>query len=167
MKVLFIEKIKCAARSGVRLIAGGAIDRNLACVRSYDVHSVVSPCQLRVRSIVGVAFDRTAFDCKICDRLHVTASEVPRRKWVSDGGKGNVWNAGLRGCAQSRPLGSSAMRSIAPSALDRTIRGQDFNVCSITPFWTPICTNDLQHTKTLKQHKILDIDTTKSLTNIS
>jgi hypothetical protein len=33
-KVLFIGKIKCAARSGVRSIAGGAINRSLVCDRS-------------------------------------------------------------------------------------------------------------------------------------
>ena len=61
-RVLFIDKIKCAARSGVRLIAGCAIDRNPACIQSYDVRSVVDLCQLNVRSIAGVALDCTAFD---------------------------------------------------------------------------------------------------------
>jgi hypothetical protein len=32
--VLFINKNKCAARSGVRSIAGGAIDRSPVCGRS-------------------------------------------------------------------------------------------------------------------------------------
>jgi hypothetical protein len=33
-KVLFIGKIKCVARSGVRSITGGAIDRSPVCGRS-------------------------------------------------------------------------------------------------------------------------------------
>ena len=44
-KVLFIDKIKCAARSGVRSIAGSAINRSLACVRFHDVRSVAGPCK--------------------------------------------------------------------------------------------------------------------------
>jgi hypothetical protein len=61
-------------------IAGGAIDHNPACVRSYDVSSVVDLCQLNVRSIAGIAFDRNAFDRTICDRSHITILEVPWRK---------------------------------------------------------------------------------------
>ena len=83
--VLFIDKIKCAARSRVRSIAGVAIDCIPVCVRSYDVRLVAAPCQLRVRSIVDVAFNYNAFDHTMCDRSHITASEVPRRKCFSDG----------------------------------------------------------------------------------
>ena len=37
----------------------------------------------------------------------------------------------------------------------------------ISPLLATNCTKDLQHTKTLKKHKILGINITKSLTNIS
>ena len=46
----------------LRSIAGGAIDRILACVRSYAVRSVAALSQLSARSIAGSAFDRTALD---------------------------------------------------------------------------------------------------------
>ena len=79
-KVLFIKKHQCAAKSGVRSIAGGAIDRSPACFRSYDVRSVTAPCQLHVHSIVGVAFDLTVFDCTRCDQSQIIASEFPQCK---------------------------------------------------------------------------------------
>ena len=79
-RVLFIDKVKCAARSRVRSIADVAIDRIPACVRSYVVHSVAASCQLRVHSIVGVAFDHTAFDRTICDQSQITALEFPWHK---------------------------------------------------------------------------------------
>ena len=44
MKVLFIYKIKCVARSRVRSIAGSAIDRKPTSVWSYDVCLVVALC---------------------------------------------------------------------------------------------------------------------------
>ena len=79
-RVLFIDKVKCAARSGVRSIVNVAIDRIPACVRSYTVRLVAASSQLRVRLIVDVAFDRNAFDCTICDQSQITTSEFPRRK---------------------------------------------------------------------------------------
>ena len=79
-RVLFINNFNVLSNACLRPIAGGAIDRILACVRSYAVCSVATPSQLSVRSIAGSAFDRTALDRTMCDRSHITASEVPRRK---------------------------------------------------------------------------------------
>ena len=66
-KVLFIDKIKCTVRSGVRSIAGGAIDRSPACVRSYALCSISGPYAFdsrrlsltALRSIAQYAIDRT------------------------------------------------------------------------------------------------------------
>ena len=44
IKVLFIEKIKCAARLGVRSITWSTLDRNLICTRSSNMRSVVASC---------------------------------------------------------------------------------------------------------------------------
>jgi hypothetical protein len=61
-KVLFIDKIKRAARSGVR---SNALAHASALL---DVRSAVIIMQCRVRSSVGVAFDRSAFDRTKCIR---------------------------------------------------------------------------------------------------
>jgi hypothetical protein len=65
-------------------------------------------------------------------------------------------------CAQPRPLGS-----IAPSALKHTGRVQIFIFCPFSPFYPQFECKDLQHHKTLKQTKTLEINNAKSLTNIS
>ena len=75
--VLLIDKHMCATRSGVRLIVGGAIDRSSACIRLSALCSISRPCQLHVRSIVGIALDRTAFDRT---RWQITASKLSRHK---------------------------------------------------------------------------------------
>jgi hypothetical protein len=67
-EVLFIDKINCAAKLGVRSIASSAIDRTPACVHSSAVRSVAGASLCSVRSIVSVAFDRT-----MCDRSQITA----------------------------------------------------------------------------------------------
>jgi hypothetical protein len=43
-KVLFIDKMKCAARSGVHSITGNALERMPGCVRSFDVRSTINSC---------------------------------------------------------------------------------------------------------------------------
>jgi hypothetical protein len=53
MKVLFIRKMKCAARSRVSLIADGALDRRPVCVRLYAVRSNA------MHSITRCEIDRT------------------------------------------------------------------------------------------------------------
>jgi hypothetical protein len=53
-EILFIDKIKCAARSGVRSNASCAFDRTPACVRSSDVRSAAIASQCHVRSSVGI-----------------------------------------------------------------------------------------------------------------
>jgi hypothetical protein len=58
-EVLFIDKINRAVRSGVRSIAGSAIDHTPVCVRSSAMRSVAGASPCSVHSIVGVAFDRT------------------------------------------------------------------------------------------------------------
>jgi hypothetical protein len=65
-KVLFIGKIKCAARSGVRSIAGGAIDRSPVCGQSWVLRSISGPYTfdhrhlslITLRSIAKCAIDR-------------------------------------------------------------------------------------------------------------
>ena len=127
MKVLFIEKIKCAARSRVRSIIGGAIDCSPACVRSYDVCSVTSLC---------------TFDCGRCVRSHKLRSIADNCLRIPTAQVLKRWSIG--------PTRATCETRVHVAALDRTVWGQDFNFCSITPFSTPICTKDLQHSKTLK-----------------
>jgi hypothetical protein len=66
-EILFIDKIKCAARLGVRSNAGCVFDRTFACIRSSDVRSAAVALQCHVRSSVG--------DCvrTYCVRLQITA----------------------------------------------------------------------------------------------
>jgi hypothetical protein len=59
-KVLFIDKIKRATRSGVR---SNALAHASALL---DMRSAVVAMQCRVRSSVGVAFDSSAFDRTMC-----------------------------------------------------------------------------------------------------
>jgi hypothetical protein len=53
-EILFIDKIKRAARSRVRSNAGGAFDRTPACVRRSGARSTAKASQRRVCSNVGV-----------------------------------------------------------------------------------------------------------------
>jgi hypothetical protein len=53
-EILFIDKIKRATRSGVRLNIGCAFDRTLACVHSSDMCSAAVASQCHVCSSVGV-----------------------------------------------------------------------------------------------------------------
>jgi hypothetical protein len=85
-EILFIDKIKRAARSGVHLNAGCAFDRTPACIRSSDMHSAAVASQCHVRLSVGVC---VRMYCVRPQPLRSTAdncSEIPRRKQVSDGG---------------------------------------------------------------------------------
>jgi hypothetical protein len=66
-EILFIDKIKRAARSGVRSNAGCAFDRTPTCVRSSDVRSAAVASQCHVRSSVGICV-RT-----YCVRPQITA----------------------------------------------------------------------------------------------
>jgi hypothetical protein len=50
IKGLFIDKIKCAIRSGVRSIAGGMIDLRLVSVQSHTVRSISRIC-LRIPTV--------------------------------------------------------------------------------------------------------------------
>ena len=83
-------------------------------------------------------------------------------------------------CAWSRVLRSSVVqsilalrarmqvRSIFSAGLDRNaLEGLDVDFRSFPSFKPHFDTNDVQHNKTLKQTKTLDINKTKSLTNIS
>jgi hypothetical protein len=70
IKGLFIDKIKCAVRAGVRSIAGGALNPSPTCVRQYVVRLISGS---HVHSIVCCAFNRTAFDREMCDRSQIIA----------------------------------------------------------------------------------------------
>jgi hypothetical protein len=66
-EILFIDKIKRAARSEVR-------SNTLAHASTLlDVRSAIVAMQCRVRSSVGVAFYRSAFDRTKCVRTQITA----------------------------------------------------------------------------------------------
>jgi hypothetical protein len=87
-----------------------------------------------MRSIVGMALNRRALDREMCARSHVTALKsygaselamVARAMWTSRADKA---------CTRSCPLGSSTVRSIAPSVLNHTGRGQDSIFAQIHPF---------------------------------
>jgi hypothetical protein len=89
----------------VRLIAGGAIDRRPACVRSYVMHSIAGASLCNVCSIVGVAFDRNAFDHTYCNRSHITAHGTSVEAMEHKVGKGLrlTWSALDRGlCTRSQ-----------------------------------------------------------------
>ena len=60
---LFISKIKCAARSGVRSIAGSALEHKPPCIRSFDVRSTTKSC---------------TFDRVLCVRPHCVRSHGVR-----------------------------------------------------------------------------------------
>jgi hypothetical protein len=53
-EILFIDKIKRAARSRVRLNVGCALERTPTCVRRSGAHSTAKASQRRVCSNVGV-----------------------------------------------------------------------------------------------------------------
>jgi hypothetical protein len=53
-EILFIDKIKCAARSGVRSNTGCAFERTPTCVRNSSTRSTAKASQRRVCSNVGV-----------------------------------------------------------------------------------------------------------------
>jgi hypothetical protein len=61
-------------------------------------------------------------------------------------------------CAQSHPLGSNAVRSISPRALERTSKDSNFHFKSFSPLKPWFESKDLQHHKTLKQIKMLEIN---------
>jgi hypothetical protein len=67
---LFISKINRADRSGVRSIAGCAIDCSPTCVLPYAVRSTLGS---HVHSTMAYAFTRTTFDRRLCVRPQITA----------------------------------------------------------------------------------------------
>ena len=153
----------------------GALDRRW-CDRS----------QFSMRSILGIEFSRISasapctFDCRHCVRLHcvrsynmqsitdnyLRISTAQELKWWIIGPtramrETRVYVVALDRdpYARAQCFRSHQVRLIALSGIKTSIL--------ISPLFATNCINDLQHTKTLKQHKILDINTAKSLTNIS
>ena len=88
-KVLFIDKIKCAARSGVRSIACGVIDRIPTCVRSYDVRSIAPLCTFnhgryvrwhKMRSITNNCLKIPT--AQVLKRWSIGPARATRETWV-------------------------------------------------------------------------------------
>ena len=136
----------------MRSIAGGAIDRSLPCVRSSALRSILGPCQLHVCLIVGVAFDRTTFDCTRCDRSQITTFRIPTVQVLKR------WSIGLARATWGTQVYVVALD--CRSCIRSHLQGPKFYLRLISPLLAINCTNVLQH-------KILDINTAKSLMNIS
>ena len=107
----------------------------LYCVRSHKMRSIADNC-LKILT------------AQVLKRWRLRPARAMR-------GLRLTWPAlDLMRCDRSQCTRSHQVRSIAPSALDRTKcdqshwQGSNFYFCSISPFWNPICIKDLQHTKT-------------------
>jgi hypothetical protein len=82
-----------------------------------------SRSQSCVCSIVGMALDRRALNREMCARSHVTSLKSHGASELAMVARVTRTSRADEACARSCPLGSSALRSIAPSVLDHTSRG--------------------------------------------
>jgi hypothetical protein len=82
------------------------------------VHRHGARSQSRVCSIIGMALDR-----EMCARSHVTALKSNGASELAMAAKATRTLRADKAYARSCPLCSSALHSIAPSALNRTGRG--------------------------------------------
>ena len=122
---------------------------------TFDLRALSSPC----------TFDRGSCIRPHCVRSHKMRSIVGNCLRIPTVQVLKRWSIG--------PARATRGMGVYVAVLDRRscvrshLQGPKFYLCLISPISATNCTNDLQHTKILKQLKTLDINTAKSLTNIS